>query len=153
MEVIRGYSNFKIRLPPYKINLKELRNKDCVNYQYSITLPPILCSMFGVKEGGVNVLSFYTWDNKLYISDPSGAYRYDENNNCVAKGFTTAYQLKNSNNFRVTLPNHLFKSEIKPTKDNYILFTIDTVEEDFRGFSGVVNVEIIRRKKGSKIKK
>ena len=53
------------------------------------------------------------------------------------------YKLSNSNSYRVTLPNQLFKPHIKHTENNYILFTIDTTKEDLQTNKGVVTYEII----------
>lgn len=51
---------------------------------------------------------------------------------------TTVYKLKNSNNYRVTLPVQLFKEQVNPYKDNYIHFTIDTQKEDLLYNKGVI---------------
>lgn len=56
---------------------------------------------------------------------------------------TTVYQLKGKNSYRVTLPKQLFKEHIDHTKNNYILFTIDTTKEDLLTNKGVVTYEII----------
>lgn len=50
----------------------------------------------------------------------------------------TAYKMTNSNNYRVTLPNKLFKNKVNPLKNNYILFTIDTQKEDLLYNKGVI---------------
>ena len=56
---------------------------------------------------------------------------------------TSVYKLSNSNSYRVTLPNQLFKPHINHTKDNYILFTIDTTKEDLQSNKGIITYEII----------
>lgn len=60
---------------------------------------------------------------------------------------TTVYKLKNSNNYRVTLPNKLFKHYINPYKNNYIIFTINTQNEDLLYNKGTVNYTVVQELK------
>lgn len=186
MKVIRNTQEFKITLPPYKINIKEIKNKNGKGYQYTSILPPILCSFFEVgtvttaaPDDYSNLLMFmelkdcniilsgnqfnkaltdqHTHNNLKLSStfgtpDPElvqyckenpinfdlfGRIQFKEQHN------TTVYKLHNSNSYRVTLPNPLFKPHIQHTKDNYILFTIDTTKDDLQNRKGVITYEII----------
>lgn len=57
---------------------------------------------------------------------------------------TMAYKLTNSNSYRVTLPNHLFKDMVNPAEDNYIQFIIDTSEDDLLTNKAVVKYTVER---------
>lgn len=79
---------------------------------------------------------------KEYTELPKINYKiYD---NIETKVITTAYKLTNSNSFRVTLPNKLFKDKIVTTENNYIQFTIDTLNKDFLNNYGVVKIDILQ---------
>ncbi len=185
MEIIRNNNEFKIKLPPYKINIKEIKNKNGKGYQYTSILPPILCSFFEVSTGTTsapedysNILMFMELKdfniiisgnqfnkaltdqhvhNNLEIVSNYGTpdpelVQYCNDNPINFKLFdsihykeqhnTKVYRLSNSNSYRVTLPNQLFKPHIQHTKDNYILFTIDTTKEDLQKNKGIITYEI-----------
>lgn len=96
--------------------------------------------------------------NNMYGYEPKPEFlEYCENNpvnyeiydriryNCSYD--TTVYKLKNSNNYRVTLPAPKFKEQINPYKDNYICFVIDTQAEDLVYNKGNVMYSVIQETK------
>lgn len=69
---------------------------------------------------------------------------YNIHDNIEHYYYTTAFNLTNSNSFRFTLPNKLFKDKINPSKNNYILFIIDTLEKDILNHYGTIKIKVIQ---------
>jgi len=187
MEITKSKEGVKIRLPPYKINIKKTKGVEKINHQYTCILPPLLCSLFQVglvtpevaEEDYTNEVMFYELEDENILISGNEYYKtlldnqehndikivlayghtpkeelinYCENNPINFKLFDTihykkqyitkVYKLSNSNSYRLTLPHDLFKKHINHSKDNYILFTIDTTKEDLHTNKGVVTYEI-----------
>jgi len=192
MKVIRNDTEFKIKLPPYKIHIKEIKNKNSNSYQYTCILPPLLCSYFNIHKDTItedepNTIIFFTYNNREYITSmetlttfntisfkqhelkrvtemckingweiPEESIKdlselptinYNIHDNIDHYYFTTAYNLANSNSFRFTLPNKLFKDKIDITKNNYLLFTINPVAKDVLNYHGVISVDVLQELK------
>jgi len=69
---------------------------------------------------------------------------YNIHDNIEHYYYTTAFNMTNSNSFRFTLPNKLFKDIINTSKTNYILFTIDTLEKDILNHYGTIKIKVIQ---------
>ncbi len=191
MEIIRNTNEFKIKLPPYKIHIKEIKNKKSNSYQYTCILPPLLCSYFNIHKDTIgenepNII-LYTYNNRQYITSMNTlttfrsisfkqhelkrvtemcklnqweipgniekklaelpTINYNIHDNIGRYYYTTAYNMTNSNSFRFTLPNKLYKDKIDIHNDNYLLFTINPVTKDVLNNYGVISVDVLQELK------
>lgn len=191
MKIIRNTNEFKIKLTPYKIHIKEIKNKNSNSYQYTCILPPLLCSYFNInkdtiEENEPNII-VYTYNNREYITSMktlitfrSISFKHQELNritemckindwkipedtvkdiielptinynihdNIERYYYTTAYNMTNSNSFRFTLPNKLYKDKIDISKDNYLSFTINPLLTDVLNNYGVISMDVLQELK------
>ena len=156
MDIVRDENGLRIILYPYKINIKEVKTKEGKNYQYTCNLPPLLCSFLRVSKNikEPNLL-FYEYKNNIYITDvftyDEVFFNFDEDtlkrtnydiwSNMEQKKLTTAYNVNNTS-FRLTLPNKMFKDKIDVSKDNYLIYYVDTLEKDLLNNVGVIKLSI-----------
>lgn len=182
MKIFRDSKQFIIQLPPYKINI----TKRTKSSQYSCTLPPLLSSIFNLKNINPEEakLLFYVYDSKIHVTTLQSLIDYsnislkqqelkslismytskdmtppedltkkynelpsiDSNyyDTMTNKIYTSAYKMANSNTYRVTLPNKLFKDKIKEDKDNYILFTIAATKKGFVNEYGIITATVFQ---------
>jgi len=158
MEILRNNTDFKITLPKYKIHTKEIKNKSKPNYQYTCILPPLLCSYLHINKETIIEkepnLILYKYKEDIFITSKETLdiikqheltiINYKIHDNIEHYYYTTAFNMTDSNSFRFTLPNKLFKDKINPSRTNYILFTIDTLEKDVLNYYGTIKIKVIQ---------
>lgn len=155
-----GYQ-FSSTLPPFLcsyFNIEHIKEPNLLFYtldaEIHLTTPEVLEqiaeSHFQRQYLGV-IMETLKAENQVIPNNLQQEYNelpnvnYSVYDNIMGKHHATAYKLKSSNSFRVTLPNRLFKDKINIDKSNYIQFTINALNTDFLNNYGVVTIDILQK--------
>lgn len=112
MKIERNKTGMKIKLQPYKINIKQIQKPNKTTYQYSSIIPSILCSYFNITDTPntpedsqkpyTNLLMFYTLKKENLIISGNSFYKaiidnmeYNNYNMVKASGYNPKQELVN----------------------------------------------------------
>ena len=136
MKVIRNEREFILQSRPYKIYVPV---EDGGRHSYMCTLPSPIPFILDIGKSK-NLLFYKDHKNKLYISDPK-YFQYLLPDYKLFGG-SVSYNFQGGYYFLI-LPKKYFGSMILRDEPNYIVFQVDCLRRDFRGFLGVIGFKII----------